>query len=315
MDRSKQITEGAILTAIYVVLLLVSFLIPLIGTLMLVVLPIPFIIFTYKHGWKPSLIMAIAAAVVSFIFTNVITIPMTLVTAIGGIMIGSGLHQKRSSYETWARGTAGFAVGLVLSFLFVQLVFDINISQEIDQQMGMVMEQSNQMIEQFNMGDEAAQQFDMIEEQMDIVKNLLPLALVFAAIIYAFISQWLAYKVINRIDQKSFRFPPFRDLSFPPAILWIYLVAILMTLFQTDQEGMFFITIQNVVMLAGMLMLIQGLSLIFYYTYHKELSIALPIIVVIFGVFYAPIAFPFIRILGIIDIGFKLRERISKNKK
>ncbi|HLR53003.1 MAG TPA: YybS family protein [Candidatus Avamphibacillus sp.] len=315
MNRSKQITEGAILTAIYVVLLLVSFLIPLIGTLIMIVLPIPFIIFAYKHGWKSGLIMAVAAVLVTFMFSSIITIPMTLTVAIGGIMTGSGLHQKRSSYETWARGTAGFAVGLVLSFLFVQLVFDINISQEIDQQMDMVMEQSNQMIEQFDMGEEAAQQFDRIEEGMDFVKNLLPLAIVFAAILYAFISQWLAYKIINRIDHKSFRFPPFRDLSFPPAILWVYLVAILMTLFQTDHEGMFFIIIQNVVMLAGMLMLIQGLSFIFYYTYHKELSIALPIIVVIFGVFYAPIAFPFIRILGIIDIGFKLRERISKNKK
>src|SRR5699024_8227274 len=136
-----------------------------------------------------------------------------------------------------------------------------------------------------------------------------------AVILYAFISQWLAYKIINRIDHKSFRIPPFRDLSFPPAILSVYFVAILMTLYQTHHESMYFIIIQHVVIFDDMLMLIQGLSFIFYYTYHKELSIPLPIIVVILGVFYALIAFPFIRILGIIYIGFKLRERLSKNKK
>lgn len=315
MDKSKQITEGAILTAIYVVLLLMASFLPLIGTIVLFLLPIPFIIFTYKHGWQPALLMAAAALVLSSIFASVFSIPVTMIAVIGGIMVGSAIYQKRSAYETLARGAAGFAVALVIALLLSQVVFDINFAETIDEQMEMFMNQSDKVIEQLGLEDEAAGQIELIEQQMALLKNLLPFAIVFSAIIYAFINQWVAYKLINRLDKKRYRFPPFRELTFPTAILWIYFVAILLTLFQPDPEGLLFLAVQNIVVLAGMLMFLQGLSLVFYYTHQKNISVALPIIVIILGIFFIPMAFPLLRILGIIDIGFKLRERMSDSKK
>lgn len=314
MNNSKQVTDGAILTTIFIVLLLISF-IPLLSVITAFLLPIPFIIFTYKHGWKPALVMVMAAFLLGFILKNIVALPVTIIATIGGVVIGRAMHQKRSAYETWAQGTAGFAVAIVLSILFIQFTFDVNFSAEIDKQMSSLVNQFDTIAEQVELREEATEQFDLIKEQMGLVMNLFPLAIVMASLLHAFISQWITYKLMNRIEQKNYRFPPFRELTFPSAILWVYLITMLITLTQPDPEGMLFITVQNVLMLAGMLIMIQGVSFIFYFLYIKELSPALSVIGIILVIFFAPIAFPLLRILGIIDMGFKLRERLSDDKK
>jgi uncharacterized protein YybS (DUF2232 family) len=58
-------------------------------------------------------------------------------------------------------------------------------------------------------------------------------------------------------------------------------------------------------------MIIQGLSLVFYYAHAKRMGKALPIIAVVFAVLI-PVVLYIIRILGIIDLGFDLRSRFKK---
>ena len=314
MNKSKRVTEGAILTAIFIVILASTF-IPLLSMITIFLLPVPLVIFTYRHGWKPALVMAMASFFVAFIFTNIVAIPLTLPAIIGGIVIGDAVHKKRSAYETWAQGTAGLAVALVIGLLFTQLVFDINFSSEIDQQMNNMIGQFEDVVKQLDMGEEMTEQLLLLREQIDLVKNLIPLAIVMGSLIHAFISQWASYKVINRLEQEKFHFPPFRNLAFPTAILWVYLISMLLALTQPDPEGMFYVVVQNIMLLASILILIQGVSFIFYYLHIKKLSPALSVIGLVLALFFAPIVFPLLRILGIIDIGFKLRERLSNSEK
>lgn len=313
MNKSKQVTEGAVLTAVFIILLLLSFL-PLLSIITSFLLPLPFIIFTYKHGWKPALIMVMSAFLLGYIITNILAISITIIAALGGVVIGNAMHHKRSAYETWAQGTAGYAVALVLALLFVQFAFDINFSAEIDQQMGSLVSQFEQIVEQVDLGEEVAEQFNLLKEQMGLVINLMPLAIVMASLLQAFISQWVAYKIINRIEHKKYHFPPFRKLTFPSAILWVYLITMLLTFTQPDPEGMLFIAVQNIMLLASVLILIQGVSFIFFFLYIKKLSPALSVIGIVLVLFFAPIVFPLLRILGIIDIGFKLRERLTESE-
>src|SRR5699024_5449307 len=121
------------------------------------------------------------------------------------------------------------------------------------------------------------------------------------------------YKIIYRIELTQSLLPPFRKLTHPTAILWVYLITMLITLTQPDPEGAFFIVVQNIMLLASILILIQGVSFIFYFLYIKKLSPAFSIIDVVLILFFVPIVFPLVRILGIIDIRFIMRERMSNN--
>ncbi|MDY0409914.1 DUF2232 domain-containing protein [Virgibacillus soli] len=208
-------------------------------------------------------------------------------------------------------GTAGFVVGFLFAYLFAVLVFDVNIMNQVDQFVNTANEQSKALLHQFGVSN-IDQQIEIIEEQMMIMKHLIPMMLVAISIFFAFIVQWISYKLLNRIEKANYHFPPFRTLSFPTAIVWVYFVALLVSFFQTDKEGVLFLGAQNIMILAGLLMAIQGLSFVFFYCYEKKVSKAIPIVVVILTLIFSPLLLPFIRILGIIDIGFGLRNRITK---
>ncbi|WP_404450716.1 YybS family protein [Virgibacillus necropolis] len=315
MNRSKILTDGALLTAIYIILLLMSVFVPLIEIIAIFLLPIPFIIFAYRYDWKPSLIMFAASILLSSLFATVFSIPITILMGLGGIMIGGAMHKKLTPYETWARGMFGFIIGLLFTFLISQLVFNVNWVSEINTMIDESVQMSKFLMEQVGLSGQSGEQLEIMKQQANMLKDLIPVGVASVAILLAFVSQWIGYKVINRLEKKKFAFPPFRDLRFPVSLVWIYFFAVILTMFEYDPSSAFYHAINNVLVLAGLLMTLQGFSFIFFYAHQKNKSKAFPIICVIVTLLFSFILLYLVRILGIIDIGFRLRDRISKDNK
>lgn len=315
MNQSKKITEGALYTAIFVVLMVITLLLP--GAILLLpfLLPIPFIIYARKYDWRASLLMFAVALLLSFLILPVFSIPLTVLAASGGIVIGSTMKREKTAYETWISGASGFIGGLLFVFLFTQLVLDINWATQIDQILAESMEMSKQMMNQLGMGKQTEENLGLLEDTVEVMKDLIPVGMAVLAIIMAFLSQWVSYKVLNRIERTAYRFPAFRDLRFPVSIIWIYLLSLVIILFVSDAGGVLFIAANNVQSLVSILMILQGLSFVFFYSHHKKWSKSIPILVVIVTVILPFLLFYVVGILGLIDLGFGLRDRISKNKK
>lgn len=315
MNQSKKITEGALYTAIFMVLLAVTILLPGAIILLPFLLPIPFIIYAHKYDWQASLVMLGVALMMSFLVFPVFSIPLTVLASSGGITIGSTLKNKKSAYETWISGTSGFIVGLLFVFLFTQLVLDINWAAQLDQILAESLEMSKQMMNQLGMGQQAEEGLELVEDTVALMKDLIPVGIAVLAIVMAFLSQWVSYKVLNRIERTTYRFPAFRNLSLPVSIIWIYLLSLILILFTSDTDGILFIAANNVQSLVGILLILQGLSFIFFYSHYKKWSKSIPILVVIVTFFLPFLFFYLVGILGLIDLGFGLRNRISKQKK
>ncbi|WP_163969294.1 YybS family protein [Oceanobacillus halotolerans] len=312
MNASKKLTDGALLTGIYIVLLLISTFVPVISIFSIFLLPIPFIIYASKYDWKPSFLMLTVATILSLIFATIFSLPMTILAGLGGIMIGIAIHHNISPYETWARGTVGFIAGLLFVFLFSQVIFQVNWMEELDQTIQESMEMSRSTLEQFGLGEQTEEQFEIIEEQMMFIKDLVPFAIAVIAIILALVSQWFSYKILNRIENRQLAFPPFRQLRMPISLIWIYFFALILSFFSLEPSSTLYLGVTNVLMLAGMFMTIQGFSFIFFYAHHKKISKALPIGIVVATVLLPFVLLYLVRLVGIIDIGFGLRDRIAK---
>ncbi|WP_100011681.1 YybS family protein [Lentibacillus sediminis] len=313
MQQSKKITDGAILTSVFILLLLITVFIPVLNILSLILLPIPFILYASRHDWKAGLLMMSAALVLSLFFATIFSLPTTVMMGLGGIMIGSAIYQKVSAYETWARGTFGFIIGLVFAFLFTQFILQVNWIEEFEMLAMESMQMTQGLLEQFGAVEQSEQVQELLQQQVDYLIDLFPVGLAMAAIAMAFISQWMGYKVINRIERKGLYFPPFRQLEFPIALIWIYLVALIVSLFP-EPGSILFLAAQNVLMLTGILLMIQGFSFIFFYAHLKKWSKAIPVLLVVFAFLVPPVLLYLVRILGIIDMGFRLRERLSNGK-
>ncbi|MFG6146794.1 YybS family protein [Halobacillus sp. B23F22_1] len=314
MNDTRKITEGALMTGAYLLLLLIILFTPIIGSIFLFVLPVPFIFYSYRHGWKPGVLMFVAAMVFSLIFATVFSLPITLLSGIGGLFIGGSMYKKRSSYETWAGGTIGFIIGLVSVYLISQLFFGMNWAEEIRTGLNDAVSMTEGLMGALGSGEGAETQLEALEEQVAALPDYLPSIFAIGGIMYAFVSQWLSYKIINRVEGKKFHFPAFRNFNLPTSVLWYYFFALIFTLVFAESNDIWYLAAINVFTLTGAFLVLQGFAFIFYYTYVKEKSKALPILAIVGSLLFPTILMYLVRILGIIDLGFSLRERLQAKK-
>lgn len=314
MNQSAKLTEGAIFVAIFTVMTLATF-IPLLSLFVIILLPVPFVIYTSRHGVQAGMIVLIASSIITMLFFTIFSLPLTIMMGIGGLCIGHAIYKKRSAYETWGYGILGFIFGLLFTVAVAQLLFNVNFASEFE---SMAMEQMQtylSIVESIGMtGGETNVDFETIfQEQIRLMINLIPAVLVFTAMFMAFVVQWVSYRIINRINKKAYQFPPFRTLKLPASVLWLYLIIILISFIGLDSSGIFYIGVQNALIILEMLLVIQGFSFIFFFADHRKMSKAVPVISIVLTVLFPIFLLSFVRILGIIDIGLNLRERMKKN--
>lgn len=312
MNQSRKITEGALMLAVFMILLIIMMIVPVIGIIGMFFLPVPFILYASKHGWKPSLVMFLVALILTTLLATFLSLPLAFLMGLGGITIGSAIYKGLSPYETLARGTLAFIAGLLFVFIFSQVLLSVNLVEEFEMIVTDSMEMSSEMMEQFGAAEQVEEMEEFLQLQIDYLIDLLPVALALTAIIFALLFQWIGYKFINRLDKKELRFPPFRNLRLPSSVLWVYFLALVVSFFNLDTSSIYFTAVQNVFVLTGLLMAIQGFSFIFFYAHHKKMSKAFPIMSIVLTILFPTILLYFVRILGIIDIGFKLRDRLKK---
>ena len=313
MNQSKKLTEGAIFVGIYIVLMLVAFL-PILSVFAGILLPIPFVIYTSRNGVKPALIMWMAAIILSSLFFTIVAMPFTILMGIAGIAIGYAIHKKSTAYETLGHGILGFIAGILLMISFYQVLFGVNFIQELHTVVTEQMETYLSFMDSLGVDSTGDADVDMettLREQIGLLMKLVPALLALSAVLMAFLAQWMSYKIINRVEKRNLRFPPFRELKLPSSIIWLYLIAIIFSFINMDSTDMFSVGVQNALIILEMLLVIQGFSFIFFFAHHKKMSKAIPVISIILTFMFPFILLYFVRILGIIDIGLNLRDRMK----
>lgn len=320
MEINNQIRDGAILLTSYILIFITTFFMPTFILFAIFLLPIPIVIFASRHERIAFFRFVGITAIVVFLFILILgiiaMIPLVVLTLSGGVAIGDAIQRKKTSYETWINGIIGFVFGFLFVFLYTQFVLEINWADEIE----LMVDQAYQnfvtvfdQIEQFDSTDQFKDQVEDFKGQMMILKDLIPAGIAIVSIIMAFMTQWISYRLIDLLDGKQLRFPPIRKLQFPTAIVWIYIIALLVILFENNTSSSIFIGAQNIITLTGFLMIIQGFSFLFFFVHYKKRTNVLPIVVIVISILL-PLLFYVVRVLGLIDIAFSLREQMNKSK-
>ncbi len=307
MDQSKKITDGALLMAVYIILLLLTMYVPLFVLVGMFLIPIPFVVYASRYSYKATLVLVLLSFLLSIMFATVISLPLTLLASLTGTVIGTSIYKKNSSYEIWAKGALAYLVGFVLLFIVSQVVLIIDWQAEINRMVDESMEVSETLFKEAGLEEQATEQIELIREQMKLVTLMLPASLAVASIILAFLTQWMSYLIMNRVFQEKYRFPPFAAFNLPMSLFWLYFLTLFVSLFTTGEQTNFAIIISNAGIILGSLMVIQGLSFIVFYSKYK----GLPKVLMVFMLIFALILLPIVRLLGVIDLGFQLKRRLS----
>lgn len=306
MKETNKLTEGALFTAVYTLLLLGFLLIPF----LLVLLPVPFIIYTKRHDYQAGIVMFIATSIFTFLFATVVTLPVTLLAGIGGIVIGALLYRERTPYELWAKGTVSFVISLIIVLLLLQFTMGINVYQVTEEFIDESVTMTETALQALQIPMEG-EDLNLLKEQLKTLPDLLPASIATTSMFLALSTIWISFKVMNRIEQTSYRFPPFRTFSLPRSIIWLYIIALFVTIFTIESNDTLFIAANNVSVLLMVLFVIQGFSFIFHYAYVKKWKPAVPMIILVFSFLIPFLSMIIVRFIGIIDLLIDLKGRVN----
>src|SRR5690625_5214604 len=132
MSQSKKITDGALLMAIYIVLLIMSVFIPVFILIGLFILPIPFIIYASRYNWKPTLLIIVLALVLSLLFATIVSLQLSLIAWLVRLVNGTSIYNKETTNLSWPKGTLSFIIDLLLVFASAQLLLGENWTEELN---------------------------------------------------------------------------------------------------------------------------------------------------------------------------------------
>ncbi len=313
MNKQSVVKDSFLYTGSYILLLLLTIFIPGAEIVTFFIMPIPFILYVVKHDWK---VVSVASMILIFItlwLATAVTMPLTIFAVVTGLMLGLAIRNDYRAYETWAQGTVGAVVGIVAIYLFVEGVLGVSIRDAYERTVNESLTMTRDMFESFGLNQLGAEDFELLQDQMMGILNILPVIIVVFAMTIAFLSQWITYKILNKQREEKLTFPPFRTYNLPKIILWIYFFTIIISWINAeDTSSYLYLATINISHLAGVLLILQGLSFIFHYVHVKEKSLALPIISIVFLVLFPIGGIYFMRILGIIDLGFALKKIVQK---
>ncbi|GAA0334726.1 YybS family protein [Bacillus carboniphilus] len=314
MNQTRRLTEGAVLLAVFSVLLTGVLYLPILWLVVALFLPLPFIIYTVRYGLKSSLIFSLAAFLISFIIGNIYTLPVAISSGALGLMIGYAVKEKKGRLFLYITSTLTVTITTLLQYVLSIILLDINVIERIFTETQATMIKAIEIMEQFGQGLPQGYTEETINQTFDLARTLFPVLLVLMSFVAMYINVLVCDPILRRLNIHLPKRIPFREWRLPRNIIWYYLVVTLLSLFMPIETGTFvYNAVINVSYLLQILFVIQGLSFIYFYAYNKGITKALPIIVTVF-VFLMPILLLLVVIVGIMDIGFDLRQRVNQSK-
>ncbi|WP_042354563.1 YybS family protein [Bacillus rubiinfantis] len=314
MKNVGKLTEGAILLAAFTAILLLTIYIPIIGTILNFVLPLPFMMFAAKNNLRNIIAFSVAGAFLSFIAGSFMGLGFMFIYGLIGSVIGYLLQKNISRSMILVSSSVMFVIGLVIMYVVSAAIFNFDIIHELTR----VLQESNKMTQDLLQSMGQTEQIEQLNKQnaamIKMLKTLAPSLLIIASIVSVFVIQWICFPIIKRFGINVQPWGHFRNLSLPKSLLWYYLIALAINILGHPAEGTYLYTvIINAIYILELFMVIQGLACIFYIFYQRSVAKGLGVGVAILA-FMIPAVHYIIMIVGITDLGFDFRKRFEKKE-
>lgn len=310
MKNVHKLTEGALFLAAFSILLLMTLYIPVLGVVTNLFIALPFLMFAAKNDRKSSFVFLIGALLIAFIIGTVMAIPLALLYGLTGIVMGAFIRERKSRVAGFIAGTIVFLVTTVAQYAVSVAFFEMDVIKETFQMFDESIDQSFQIMEKLGqpIDSQLVEQFD---EGIQMLKTLVPSVFVMASFVMVFVIELVSFPIAKRFGIQVPPWKPFRELSLPRSLLWYYLLVLLVFLLLNPEQGTYWYTaFLNLSFILQLFIIIQGLSLVYFFSYEKGIPKFVPILITVF----LPLLLYIVRILGIIDLGFNLRKWIMEKK-
>ncbi|WP_141532026.1 YybS family protein [Bacillus cereus] len=310
MKQTKFITEGAALLAVYAILLLISMYVPVLGTVAMFILPLPFIVLTIRYKLPNVLLIFVAALFITVIVSQPISLIKTIMFGLIGVVLGSMYKKGKKPVEILIAGTLAYLIGIMLIYVGSIKFFNIDIMKQMQNMFNESIAQSEKIVSAAGMPI-SKEQKELLGQLNDVLQTLFPSILVMVSVCFSWITVMISGSVLKKLKHDVTPWPKFKDIQLPKSIVWYYVIFILLATFiKVEPTSYLHMVFSNLYVIFALLLVLQGLTFITFLAHRKGFTKGVPIISFIVCMFI-PMLFPLVTILGIIDLGISLRSKIG----
>lgn len=308
-DNARKITYGAMMIALFALLMALTLYVPLIGTVTLFFIPLPILLYRLKYDRAASLLVLFASAIVSSVMGGVLSIPFALILGLLGLVMGDTMQSgKTKLYTVMATGIA-LLISMVISYIVAIFLFSFNAIDDLMKTMTEMQDQMLSMMTRFGKPPEGFE--ELLMAQFDFYQSVIPSMFMMAVLTMAFLFVMLNSLIIQRLGYSTQKFPPFHEMKLPMITVVLYGVILLVSFIDNPAPGTnMYLLLINATIILRTLFLLQGIAFLHFYITEMKF----PTVVKVFATIIALMISPMTTLLGILDSGMNIRAWIRKDK-
>lgn len=310
MNQTKYLTYGAVMIAMFAILLAMSVYVPVLGffTSFISVLPIAW--YSAKFERKNAIFITFISIFISFIIGGIFGFIFGLLAAPLGLIIGDCIRTKKSKiYMVMA---SGIFLLFMTAFQYIASIFlfNMNILEQFLEGIEIYYEQVGNIMTSF--GQLPKDYDEMVAQSLQLIETIMPSYFIGTVFMTAFIYLAINLPILKKLGLDVPKFSKFMDFRLPKAVLWYYLIVSIFTIFISYEVGTFgYLVFVNAALILRVLLFLQGVSLIHFYCnvqgYPKWATVLIT--------FLAIPLFSFTIIVGVLDLGFNVRNYLKDRYK
>lgn len=298
--------KSAVWSAV-LLLLLLSLLTPL-SVLSIFFMMIPGVILYASLSVKSFILHLVPVAII-LVMVHPIYLLFMVILILPAIAMGHAYKNKKSALFALMTGAGTMLAEYLLLLLVGSLIFQFDLSSYIRDVVQLTIEpltnSSSQMINGFVWTPE------MTEDVAKQTQLMIPFALVVTSMVMAFITHIIARPILSVMGLNVSKLPPAREWRMPRALIWYYFLALIIEVVSRQNDGSYWKMIaMNLSPLINLGFMIQAIGFFFFLSHTRRWNPVIPFLLGAAVFFIGPL-----RIVGIIDLAFPIREAISKSKR
>ncbi|CEG21199.1 hypothetical protein BN1080_00103 [Planococcus massiliensis] len=306
-QQTRQLTQGAMMAAVFTVLLAISVYVPLLQIVSSLFLALPIAWYSAKYGGKASALFSAVCLILTFIVGGLLSLPLALIHIPLGLVIGLSIFNRKSKLFMFMGASIVLLISIIVQYVASIALLGINILEEAMTEMKNSFEQTSALMESF--GTLPEDYNENVNQLLLAMETLMPTWLVLGVFMGTWVLFLLLLPVLKRLGTEVPAFPPFREMKLPKSVLWYYLIVIVVSAFSEFQPGtMPYMVLMNATVMLQFLLFLQGISFYHFYIKQEGWPKWVTVIVTILAI---PLQ-SFTSIVGIVDLGFDIRGWVKR---
>lgn len=309
--ETSALVEGAMMTAITVVLALVSAYIPIIEMVAFFVIPIPMIVLILRRNMKLGILATAASSILIFILvTPTLAVSTVLRLTVIGLSMGYCLYRKMKPAMTLMVGTVASLISTVLMIVLSLALMQVNPITEI---LAMLTESVNTTLNMIdNMAGNMAQMASLkasYESMLKMLPLIIPIAIVLSSVFSAVVNYFFVQKILKRFRIKVEPLPSVAGIMIPRPFAYALVGLLLLSLFAGETilgNDILYRIYLNVSYGLMFLFIVDGIAVLYFFMKRAHWKTAVSVVLIVV-ILMSPLS-SFLMYAGLIDVFWDFRK-------